>query len=230
VLRTFRVSDSPADGVFVEIVGRASGIIAWALTIVGIHAETSLRVTRTEILYRRASLFGEVQHFLPLPHASHTYCGYVKPLWYLALAVISVLLGLWAPSLGRDDRYVLLAGLLIGAIFFVVYWLQKKVAISVVGSDSIPLGLQFKRSVIESVPVDIDKALQAIELLNRRILESHVGEKFAEAVEQRRSGPARPERFARARTTSGYSRFCTACGAGIVGEQRFCPTCGAALA
>ncbi len=66
----------------------------------------------------------------------------------------------------------MIVGLLIGLLFFIAYWLSKKIAISIQTKGGMIMGLSFKRSVIENIPVDIQKAIQAITIINNNVIES----------------------------------------------------------
>lgn len=228
VLRTLRVTEVPSDGVFVDIVGRPSGLFGWLFTALGLEAETDVKVTDTEIIYRRSSVFGEMHHVLPFPSASSTYCQYVRPLWLLVLAALALVFALYV-GLWQRDSWALLGGLCLVAVLGVVYWFGKKIVLSVRGYAHENVGITFKQGVIEHIPVDIDKARHVAELIHKRILEAQVHDKFVTAVESRRPAFVKPERLGFSTSKDSYSKFCTSCGAGVVGQQRFCPTCGKAL-
>jgi hypothetical protein len=59
VLRKFTIDEAPSANVLADIVGRASGITAWLLTVMGFDAETSLNVTDKQVTFRSSSLFGQ---------------------------------------------------------------------------------------------------------------------------------------------------------------------------
>jgi hypothetical protein len=171
VLRKFHVNESAPDGVLVEIVGRASGVTAWLLTIMGFDAETSLKLSNNELSFRSSSLFGQIHQVAPLQSISSTHCGYSKPIGYLILGVLFVLGGF--PGLGQSGGGgIFLIGLIIGGIFLIAYWLSKKMTISIETGGGMIMGLVFKRSVIENVPVDIQKAIQAMNVVNKKVIES----------------------------------------------------------
>ena len=72
VLRRFKINDTPSADASVDIVGRASGITAWLLTVMGFDAETSLKMTSKEISFKSSSLFGQTNQVVPLPMVSST--------------------------------------------------------------------------------------------------------------------------------------------------------------
>lgn len=227
VLRRFRVSESPSDGVHIDVVGRVSGILAWVFTTIGVQAETSLTVTATEVAFRRSSLFGQVHHVVVLPHVSSTHCGYSKP---IGLLIVGGLIAVWsvlAAFTGGGNTNSTWAGLILGGVLLLAYWLLKKMTISVQTSGGTPLGLNFKRSVIEGVRVDIQRVRQAIELVNKKVMESHVQDKFAAAVSDRKASVTGGGSREPLNTTASGGTFCVMCGARVAPGQRFCPACGA---
>lgn len=167
VLRKFGVNASAPDGVFVEIIGRASGLMGWFLTTIGFDPETSLKVSNNRLSFSSSSLFGQIHQVVPLSGISSTHCGYSKPIGYLILAAAVVLGGI----LNQNGR-VFLISLLVGGFFLVRYWLSKNITISIETRGGMTMGLTFKRSVIENVPVDIQKSIEAIEVVNQKVIES----------------------------------------------------------
>lgn len=180
VLRRFHIDETPSANILVDIVGRPKGIIAWLLTILGIDAETSLKATDKEVTFRSSSLFGQIHHVAPLPSISSTHCGYSKPIGYLILGIIFILVGLLSsvsPVLWQFGLYGsrgLIFGLVVGVVFLIAYWLSKKMTMVFETSGGMTMGLIFKRSVIENIPIDIEQALKAIYIVNNKITESQV--------------------------------------------------------
>jgi hypothetical protein len=172
VLRKFKVDEASPDDVFVEIAGRASGLTEWLLTALGFDAETSIKVTDREFSFKSSSLFGQINQVAPLPNIASTHCGYSKPIGYLMVGAViflgSILMGM------RSDRGagVFMFGLIIGGILLIAYWLSKKMTMSIETTGGMIMGLTFKRSVIENVSVDIEKAMQAIGIINKKVMES----------------------------------------------------------
>ncbi len=173
VLRKFDVKESSPDGVLVEIVGRASGLKAWLLTVLGFDAETRLKVTGNDFSFKSSSLFGQIIQTAPLPNIASTHCGYSKPVGYLIASAIFIVGG-FSLSMGQygNSGFFLIAGLVIGGFLLIAYWLSKKMTMSFETNGGIIMGLTFRRSVIENVPVDIHKAVQAIEIINKNVIES----------------------------------------------------------
>lgn len=174
VLRRFEIDEAPSADVLVDIVGRASGITAWLLTVMGFDAETSLRVTGEEVSCRSASLFGQTYQVVPLPSVSSTHCGYSKPIGYLIIGGIFLIGGILSGVSRGGSGGIILTGLVIGGICLAAYYLSKKIVISLETRGGMVLGLAFKRSVIENVSVDIEQALKVIGIVNQKVIESQV--------------------------------------------------------
>ena len=164
VLRRFKIDESPSAQTPVEIIGRVSGLTAWLLTTMGFDAETTLKVSTTDVSFKSSSLSGETHQVVPLASVSSTHCGYSKPIGLLIIGSLILIGGLIA------SQFV--AGLLLGGIFLLAYWLTKKITISVETSGGLLMGLAFKRSVIENVSVDIEQALKAIRIVNDNVVKS----------------------------------------------------------
>jgi hypothetical protein len=174
VLRRFKIDETSTANVLVDIVGRASGITAWLLTVMGFDAETSLKVTDKEVSFRSSSLFGQTHQVVPLPSVSSTHCGYSKPIGYLIVGAIFLIGGILSGLGESGGGTVILSGLVIGGILLIAYYLSKKIVISIETSGGMVLGLSFKQSVIENVSVDMEQALKAIRIVNQKVIGSQV--------------------------------------------------------
>jgi hypothetical protein len=243
VLRRFDVQEAPRDGVFIRIIGRPAGLVGWLLTVLRLSEDTTLEVTRERILSRSASLRGQVHDLVPLPSVASTNCGYVKPLWCLFVAGAIFLLGIMSTlgSLGNlfgrggvAEAFGGVAGALVGAailggIFLVIYWLQRKLCLSVRTRGGNDIGVVFKPSVIENVSIDLNRALQAISLINRKVLEAQTPPSVAAVPETSTHAapfPARPTAAAPSPPRPAVLR-CPQCGASLAPDERFCGNCGA---
>lgn len=164
VLRHFKIDESPSAQTPVEIIGRVPGLTAWLLTTMGFNAETTLKVSTTDVSFKSSSLSGETHQVVPLASVSSTHCGYSKPTGLLIIGALILIGGLIARQF--------VVGLLLGGLLLLAYWLIKKITISVETSGGLIMGLAFKRSVIENVSVDIEQALKAIRIVNDSVVKS----------------------------------------------------------
>ena len=60
-------------------------------------------------------------------------------------------------------------GIIIAAVFVLLYVLLKKIVVSIETSGGSNIGISFARSVIENIPVDIEQAQQVVDAINREI-------------------------------------------------------------
>jgi hypothetical protein len=230
VLREYRRAESPSDGLFLRIVGRRKGFLAWLMTLLRMDLETQLEVRGDSFSLRSSSLFGVVQHFAPLLSVASSHCGYVRPLGWLFLAVAVVLsggMGSWA----AEDATFFVVSVIIGLVFALIYWLSRKLALWVITEGAVALGMVFKPSVIELVSVDFEEAKNAIALLNRKIVElqSPSGTALPRRTAASPPLPAAPSAAVAPSIlpTAPPRTHCVKCGARLAPDDRFCGECGA---
>ena len=233
VLRTFKVDENPGDGVYVEIVGRPKGFMAWLLTAIGMDATTTLRVTRKELSIRTASLQGEKREVIPLLQISNTYCSYSKSIWLLAIGVLLALIGLYA--IVTSEGFVPKSSIfefVAGAIFLAFYWFSKKLTLGVQSNSGHPLGITFVRNVIENVPVDIERASFAIQVINTLVTETRhsAGGSPNVSVAAARPGMTSAAASAPAAAPRSMAGKCPKCSAAVTPGSAFCESCGTRVA
>jgi len=230
VLRSFRLNAKPRDpgGPVVDISGRTSGLIGWVLTVVGLSPETSLTVDGRELRSVDSSLFGQKFTVVPLGRIASVHCAYIKPIGYFFLGSLCALGSLFrALTMNQYEQFatrvgVLVIGLVLGFVFFALYFLMKKVAIYVVPFNGSPIGLTFKRSVIENVPVDIEQARKFIQVINNLIVASANQNADSQQYVEESVGTV-----IHGSATSVNSK-CGGCGQELDSEARFCTSCGCA--
>jgi hypothetical protein len=234
VLRRFKVSEAPPDGVFVDISGRPSGVLSWLLTVLRLDDETRLQVSATHISLKHASLRGQLETFVPLGQVGSTRCGFRRPLGMLVLSVLAALMSLVAflysrLAAGRNSQHVVILafiGLVLAAIFLIAYYLMKQMVIAVGDNTARGYwGVAIMPSVIEGATVDSTRLLRAAELINRKILEAQLApSSVAPKIPSPGGSPLRvvadPQR---------HSQACPGCGAALEAGGQFCDACGRAL-
>ena len=94
VLRRFVLPDDSESDVLVCIVGCKSGVMGWLMTVAGISTETTLRVSKKDILFRDASLSGSSDSLLTLKGGvASVHCAIHKPIGFIILAILFVVAG-----------------------------------------------------------------------------------------------------------------------------------------
>ena len=130
VLRRFRVTEQPGDGLYVEIVGRPEGLMGWLLTTIGLDSEVTLRVTDTEVTKESASLQGKTRQIAPISGIASGYVGYMKSVWKLYFGLLLVAFGIYTGFFGKHTVALILC-LLAGGILLALYWFSNRLEIAV---------------------------------------------------------------------------------------------------
>ena len=232
VVRSFEISEDPSSQTPIKIEGRAPGLISWLLTLLRLRPEVFLVLSPKGLTFHSASLSGVSRSFIPLPCIASTSCGYRRPIWALILAVICVgwgLVSLLGPlfalpfSSGSEGGILfaaglggLLAWLLVGAIFGLVYYLWKRIAITIETSGGNHFGLLFQPSLIEGKSIDLPEALRAIAILNARVL-------TASSIQSVSGSGSQPHPLV------GKATRCPQCSTDNPAGGHFCESCGSAL-
>ncbi len=184
VLQKFTINESENGEPLVLLQGRASGLMSFLLTAAGLSSETTLKITAHDIFLERASLFGFRAQYMPMHEVASTQCGYFRSLALLAASLGTYALGfVWFLIRLLDTPYdyqrlaayqdvwpFLLGSAVVGTFFYVGYALSKRVVMSVQTGEDVRLGISFKRGVVDTEPIDLSKALRALNLLNRHVL------------------------------------------------------------
>jgi len=223
VLRKYQIKKTPTSDTdeIINIIGRTGGIFAWIFTLIGLETEYFLKVTAREIRIKKSSLFGQQHITVPLTSVSSVHCGYLKPIGYLIIGVVIILSGLYIWLFEDEGFSYFLGSLFAGAILFVLYWLLKKIEILIHTRGGLPLGLVFKRSVIENVPVDIECAKLTIEIINNLIIKSQAKEIEVNNV------VTESETIIQQQTMK--TAFCASCGSPLEEGSKFCAVCGRSI-
>lgn len=177
------VAHEPASGEatpFVELVGRQQGIISFLLTLVGVSPITAFTVTPDEMCCNSTSLFGRQNQAVPLRAISSVTAGVRKPVGYLFLAFVCLVVGvfgglgvLWNEGFFRFVLTLAVFGALV-ALFTWLYAINKRFFFSIHTQGGPPILFSLKPNVIEGVPLDLDRALRVVKLIRERVLASTV--------------------------------------------------------
>lgn len=172
VLRRFVLPDDSESDVLVWIVGCKSGIMGWLMTVAGISTETTLRVSKKDILFRDASLSGSSDSLLTLKGGvASVHCAIHKPIGFIILAILFVVAGVCWYVFASDGTFgAILAGVLLGGLMLVFYRYNKRFCIKVQSTGGAIFGMNFRASQIEGVSVGIDRVCQAVDRINAQIV------------------------------------------------------------
>ncbi len=171
-----------ADGLYVRIVGRKSGLFAWLLSLLRIDSTTVFEVYQDRIVFKSANLSGATNTTIPLASVCLTASGFFKPVLYIVVAVllfIPAAMGILAALVmmsGRSSDAALAAGcfptILLGfcAVLVWLYFLRKTLLVSIQAHSGTLIAIAFKRSVMEGVSVEEEDAERVISLVNQLLL------------------------------------------------------------
>jgi hypothetical protein len=166
VLKEFRLNENENE--FLKISGRAAGIIGWVLTKCGINPVTSLVCNKKAFRFETASIRqGKKTLNIPLVAVTGIDSGIHKPFFLLVLAFLSIAGGT-AGAIAMNETSFFLAGIMAGAVFLVLYALNKTLFFGIYCGGDKPIAcIYMKRSIIEGQAVDeLKTAVASTALMN----------------------------------------------------------------
>ena len=128
---------------YVRIKGRKSGIIAWFLNLIGVDTTAVFEVYEDRIEFSKGSLSGRIREMIPLTAICNLGTGYLKPIIWMVLAIIALLLII--PTFGISLLFMLLFGFM--------YFFRKSMLLYAIPSSGRGAIIVFKRSLIENVNI-----------------------------------------------------------------------------
>jgi hypothetical protein len=161
VVKKFFVSPTPReDGVYVEIVGRQSGLIAWLFALLKIDPTLEMRVRHEKVEYISASFSGFHRVILPIHSVSSVFFGVVRP-WFKALTWLFIFLaGAYAAAEAGSSGAVIgltLAGVAVAVLIFVL-GRERSIGFTEMTGDD--YALRLKRSVIEGQEISEERLVE----------------------------------------------------------------------
>lgn len=178
VLSEFQVSRTAQPGTLVTIRGRSAGVLAYLLRLLHLEGTTSLVITDRDVTIETTSGHGFSREYVPLLAVASSECAYFRP--FYALVAAFLVYASAALSLLYEFRSLLWAGLaVVGTVLYMIYVVSKRISIALETNGGKAIGVAFKRSVIENVSIDLDEAIEAVTLVNKRLLALHEGREVA---------------------------------------------------
>ena len=144
---------------YVKIKGRKSGLIALLLTLIGVDTTTTFEVYENRIEFTEGSLSGRLKEMIPLSSVSNLGTGYMKPVVWMVLAIISLLL--IVPTFGISILPMLFFGFL--------YFFRKSMLLYAIPNSGSGAVIIFKRSLIENVNISEEDSYKIIALITRLV-------------------------------------------------------------
>ena len=168
VLKKFQIDHSGMTGMYVHIETRQPGFNAFLLNLMGLDPTESVTITRGAISMRTSSIKGMNQVTSALTSVGAFLGGYRKPVEYLFAAIFIFFLGLIIDVVTELEWSFIPT--IIATIFALVqilfYVFNKVMYIGFETAGGETYTIFFKKSLIEGVPVDINRVEEAIQLVN----------------------------------------------------------------
>jgi hypothetical protein len=232
VIKSWSVQSNPSAGQpHIRIVGRASGLLSFILSLVGVDPTTTLLVNARHVEYESGSLAGFKRMITPLEHISSTYYGQFKP-WKKTVVLLAIGLMIGTSIMGHSTMSTVMGTIVtLGAIALAAayYVLNRSLTFGyrehgVITSPD----LVFKRSVLEGQDINEDALRNMITLIEYLIKPQGLAQpNFASGGRPpsgRMAEPA-PTSVKQVVPTSSPTA-CPACKAAITGDEVFCGSCG----
>jgi len=159
VIKSWSASSNPdADQNYVNILGRAGGLVTWLLNALGISPTVRLIVNGEKIIFQKGSLEGTFNYLTPLENTCSMFYAFKRPLKEaLVLGVV----------LGAATFFTF--GILGIAIAILYYVLNKTLTIGFTDLGGRMSEIPFKRSVIEGQVIDEAEAARVCDIVQRLV-------------------------------------------------------------
>ena len=159
VIKSWSANDHPdGDGNYVNINGRAGGLVSWLLNLLGISPTATLTVRTDKITLQTGSLEGSVHLLTPLENTCSMFYGFKRPL--KEAVILCVVLGALT---------FFTFGILGIAIAILYYVLNKTLTIGFTDTGGRLSQIHFKRSVIEGQVIDEVQAARVCDIVQRLV-------------------------------------------------------------
>ena len=159
VIKSWSASDQPdADGNYVNINGRAGGLVSWLLNLLDISPTVRLTVRADKIIFQKGSLEGSLHFLTPLENACSMFYALKRPLKE------AVILGI---VLGAATFFTF--GILGIAIAVLYYLLNKTLTIGFTDVGGRVSVIPFRRSVIEGQSIDEAEASRVCNIVQHLV-------------------------------------------------------------
>lgn len=159
VIKSWFASNNPdADQNYINISGRAGGLVAWLLNALGISPTVRLIVSGEKIIFQKGSLEGTLSFLTPLENTCSMFYAFKRPL--REAIVLGILLGL---------ATFFTFGILGIAIAILYYVLNETLTIGFTDLGGRVSEVPFKRSVIEGQVIDETEAARVCDIVQRLV-------------------------------------------------------------
>lgn len=182
VPRKFIIDDTPGRESFL-LEGRAPGLKAWLLTLIGLDDEISLKLTDKEVKIKTTSIKGSNYQIVALPSIASAHCSFRKNPFLFLLGAYLLLFSFFVigplpfiidggGSVPTIYFFYLFLSLFLGILFLIGYFFSRNLSVFIETEGGMVLGCAFKQGVIENVSLDMAQALKMIEITKQKVIAS----------------------------------------------------------
>ena len=177
VVKRCFVSPTPReDGVYVEVIGRQSGLWGWLLAVLRIDPLVEMRIRYTRVEYFAGSLSGYNRVVLPIESISSVFFGFSRP-WGTAFFwfFVCVAVAMGMRELGENAIFVALVftGAFVATLVMVLGRARVIGLTEVTGDD---YAMRLQRSLIEGQEIQ-QHQLEEISRIMLALLDAHKSDK-----------------------------------------------------
>lgn len=206
------------EGNYVNIEGRAGGLLSWVLNLLGVSPTVGLKARGDRIIFHEGSLEGTSSFLTPMENICSMFYAYKRPL------TEAIWLGV---ILGAITFFLLgIPGIVIALLY---YFLNKRLIVGFTDLGGLVSEMAFKRSVIESKVIDENAASEVCNILQglvdarREMVTRTRGSQSGSALAFEPNSPV-PE--ADLKPSAPASPTCSKCGRLLDAGSSFCDECG----
>jgi hypothetical protein len=174
VLKRFVIGQTQPDGPFLDLEGRAPGLLSFVLNLMGVDPTLSLRCFADRVEVVEAGLGGREMVVIPLGKVTSIVGGHSRSVRRLVAAGLFSFFGfsslVAAAIAGEGSTGAVIAavfGLVVAAITLMTFFLSRSMVLAVQNGGDKSFGLRFGQGVIAGVDVNPARVQQAVEMLNR---------------------------------------------------------------
>jgi hypothetical protein len=186
VLKRFVLGQTQAGGPFIDLEGRAPGLVSFVLSVMKVDPTLSLRCFADRVEVVEAGVAGRESVVIPLTKVSAIIGGHSRSIAPLVaggvfafFAMVTVIGAAVSGEGGAVAAAVFWTFLAVVAL--VRFFLSRTMVLAVQNGGDKSFGLRFGQGMIEGVDVNPTRVQQAVEMLNRATMDANLG-RAAEAA------------------------------------------------
>ena len=165
-----------ADGNYVEIAARESGLFAWLLALFKIDPSYFMNIGYDQVTFEKSNFSGYKKTVITTENISSTFYGYSKP--WVAAASIFIFFLLIAGAVSQGSGFGAFVIFVIGFVIAIIYYmLNKELLIGFSEMNGDDYSLVLKRSVIENKEINEDQMKMVTNIILTLMRENKVTSK-----------------------------------------------------